>query len=149
MAKILYSTPGTLTLAIAGDASSPSLKNLANNTAVLSNAIATNRDQYSDWRLRYRGASMPTAGRQVRGWFIIDPGDMGTYEDGAAGVFPVRQPDLVFAVRAVATQQIIAVRNVLKPNGAFKILLLNDTGFAMTNTDDENQLHYSLYSDEV
>ena len=149
MANAIKYTSPSFTLGIAGDASSPTLKNLASGARILSTAIATSRDEWSDWRLRVRLASAPAAGRQVRGWFIADMGDQGAYEDGDASVEPFRQPDLVFAVRAVATQQVIVMRGVKKPNCAFKVLLLDDTGQAFTNTNDENQLHYSVYNDEI
>lgn len=147
---VKYSSPGTLTLTIAGDGSSPTLKNLANGSRILSNAISTTRDELSDWRLRVRLQSAPTAGRQVRCWFIQDVGDASAYEDGDASTEPLRQPDLIFAVRAVTTQQVIAgMRGVKKPNSAFKVLLLNDTGQTFTNTNDETQLHHSFYNDEI
>ncbi len=146
---IKYSVP-SFALAIAGDASSPTLKNLATGARILSAAMTTSRDEFSDWRLRVRLQSAPTAGRQVRCWFITDVGDQGVYEDGGVSVEPLRAPDLIFPVLAVTTQQIIGgMRRILKPNAAYKILLLNDTGVAFTNTNDENQLHLATYNDEV
>ena len=146
---IKYSMPVALTLVIAGDASSPTLKNLANSARLLSNAIASSRDQLSDWRLRVRLQVAPTAGRLVLGWFVVDTGDNAEYEDGDASTEPLKPPDLLFPVRAVLSQQVIALRRVLKPNTAYKVLIKNDTGQAFTNTDNENQLHNSLYNNEI
>jgi hypothetical protein len=145
---IKYGAIGALTLAIRGDATAPTLKNLANNARVLSDEIST-RDILSDWRLRVRLAVAPTAGRLVLAWFVIDVGDNNEYEDGDSATEGLKAPDLLFPVRAVTTQQVIAVRGIRKPNTPFKVLVRNDTGQAFTNVDNESQLHWSAYNDEI
>ena len=151
MATFPYSALGTKTLAIAGGATAPTLKNLADGARVLGDEINT-RNQIGEWLLRVRLVSAPTAGELVRVWFILDVGNPGTeeYEDGSATVEPIRIPDLFFPVRDVTTQQIIAATStpIRKPNSPFKCLLKNDTGVAFTNTDDENELFYSFFDTE-
>jgi hypothetical protein len=144
----LWSALGTFTLAIAGDASSPTLKNLASAGQILGNEIdwTADRSQYGIWQLRVRGASAFTAGSSVVVYFI-QAADGTNYEDGDTSVLPAKAPRIIFPVRAVSTQQIIDVDPVLFPATKFKPLLVNNGGQAFTNTTDENQLHYRPYND--
>ena len=148
---IQWTDVGAVTLAIAGDASSPTLKNLAAGGLILSNEIdpGATPDSYADFRLRVRFASAPVDKEIVFCYFLIDVGDAGAYEDGSITVEPNRNPDLFFSVRAVSTQQVIAIRQAVLPKSPFKILLKNDATPAFTNTNDENQLHYSVYNEEI
>jgi hypothetical protein len=147
---IKWSALGTFTLAIAGDASSPTLKNLANGSSILGNELdwTTDRSQFGLWQLRVRGASAFSTNGYVALYFIL-AADGTNYEDGSTSVTPAGGGYLVFPVRAVSTQQIITIPHVLFPPSKFKPLIVNFGGQAMTNTNDENQLHYRAYSDEV
>ena len=149
MATFPYSAVGARTIAIPGGATAPTLKNLADGARVLGDEIDT-RNQLSDWVLRVRFVSAPTAGVLVRVWFILDVGNASEFEDGSATVEPQRAPDLFFPVNAVTTQQVIAAAGVpiRKPNAPFKPLLKNDTLVAFTNTDNENELYYSFFDTE-
>jgi hypothetical protein len=145
---IKWGTPGALLTAIDGVTATPTLKNLAVGARVLSNEIAT-RDEFTDWRLKVRFGTAPTAGRLVLAWFLIDTGDNNEFEDGSDTVEPFKNPDLSFPVRGVTTQQVVALRGIRKPNSPMKILLKNDTNQGFTNTDSENVLSYSLYNLEI
>ena len=149
---ILWSDVSSATLVIAGDSSSPTLKNLSDGNRILSDEIdPAGGPRYGDFRLRCRFDSAPSAGELVQCWFILDVGDDGTYEDGSSSVQPLRSPDFIFAVRNVSTQQIISasLKEGLLPACPYKILLVNNAGQDMTNTDNENQLHYSTYKDQI
>lgn len=142
---------GTVSLVIAGDGSSPTLKNLANNAYVLSNEVdpgAGSLDLYAQYRLRLR-ASTPTKGVVARCWFILDIGDDNNYDITSGTNTPDRAPDFVFNGYAITSQQILqsipAV--VARPACPFKVLFQNVSGATLTNTDNENQLHESTYNE--
>ena len=145
-----WSALGTFTLAIAGDASSPTLKNLADATLLLGNEIdwTADRSIYGLWQLRCRGASAFAASAAIYVWFIL-AADGTNYEDGAAGVEPLKAPDIIFPPRAVSTQQNITRERIVFPPSKFKPLVKNAGGVAFTNTNDENQLHYRPYNTEA
>lgn len=143
---------GAVSLVIAGDASSPTLKNLSSNGYILSNEVdpgATSLDQYSNWRLRCRGATTMTKGVVAKCWYILDVGDGGAYDDTSGTNTPDRAPDFVFWGYAVSTQQVLqsTPRRVERPAAPFKVLFQNTSGVALTNTNDENQLHESTFND--
>ena len=147
---IKWSALGTRTLVINGDATPPSLKNLANSARVLGNEIdnATDRNQYADWHVDLRFAVAPAAGSVVEVYFV-EAHDGTNYEDGDSSTTPAKSPAFIVPVRAVATQQKIVVPYILLPPFKFKPLLLNSSGQALTNTDNENRLYYRAYNDEV
>lgn len=141
-------------VAIAGAAVAPTLKNLAaganklGDTIDLSGTDANDRDLFFDWELQVRGAVAFTAGEFVELYFI--PALDGTnFADGSDTIDP--QPELLahtFTVRAVSTQQRLGVTGLPAPLVPFKPLVINQTGQAFTNTDNENVLRYRLYSIE-
>jgi hypothetical protein len=68
--KTLWSALDTFTLAIAGDSSSPTLKNASAGTTVLGNEIdnTSGKHQFALWQFRVRGQSAFTAGEYVPLW---------------------------------------------------------------------------------
>lgn len=149
--EILWSALGTYTTAIAGAGVAPTLKNLASGGQKIGNAIdnATAKDQYSDWDLYCRFGSAPSAGGSCDLYFIQAVNGTN-YQDGDDSVAPpVTAYVGSFPVRAVTTQQRVALRGLLLPATLFKPLLINNSGQSMTNTDDENILSYRPYNDEI
>ncbi len=146
---IKWEDVGAVVLVLNGDATTPTLKNLGVDGLKISDEIdpGATPDSYMDFRLRGRWQSSPGKAI-VRCWFILDVGDAGAYEDGSDSVEPNRNPDFTFITRAVTTQQVMSARQIVIPKSPFKILLKN-TAIAMTNTDDENQLHSSKYNREI
>ncbi len=142
-----WGAQGTFTMAIAGAASAPTLKNLANAGQKIGNAIdnSSNRYIYADWDLFCRFASSPSAGGYVA-LYLIPAVDGTNYTDGDDSVAP--PPNLLiatFPVRAVSTAQRVSAIGLRLPNGVFKPLVVNVSGQAMTNTDNENVLSYRPY----
>lgn len=142
---------GAVSLVIAGGASSPSLKNLANSGYILSNEVdpgAGSLDLYSNWRLRLR-ATTPTKGVVAKCWFVLDIGDAGSDDITSGTNTPDRAPDFVFFGYAITTQQILqsVPSVVMRPPSPFKVLFQNTSGATLTNTDDENQLHESTFNE--
>lgn len=142
---------GSVSLVIAGDASSPTLKNLANNGYILSSEIdpgATSLDQYVTYRARQR-CTTATKGVVAKCWFILDVGDGGAYDDTSGTNTPDRAPDFVFYGYGVATQQVLQSTPAIitRPAHPYKVLYQNTSGATLTNTNDENQLHESKFND--
>lgn len=142
---------GAVTLRIAGDASTPTLKNKATAAYTLSDEIdpGATPDQYSNWRLKLR-ATTPTKGVVSKCWFILDVGDDNNYDVTDGTNTPSRAPDFVFYGHAITTQQYLqsTPRDVPRPPSPFKVLLQNTSGATTTNTNDENQLHESVFNDQ-
>lgn len=143
---------GAVSLVIAGDASSPTLKNKANNAYTLSSEIdpgATSLDQYANYRLKLR-ATTPTKGVVAKCWYVLDIGDNGNYDVTDGTNTPSRAPDFVFYGYAITTQQYLqsVPAVVVRPASPYKVLLQNVSGATTTNTDDENQLHESTFNDQ-
>jgi hypothetical protein len=153
MATVKWASPGSYTTLIAGAASSPTLKNLANAGKVLGNAVsqATAKDQYCSLDLLCRFASAPSAGGYVDVYFI--PAVDGTnYGDGDASTDPpLTYLVATLPVRAVTTAQRVGTgsRTIVMPPFDFKPLVKNNSGQAMTNTDNENVLSFRTYNDEI
>lgn len=151
MATNKWTDVGAVSLVIAGDASSPTLKNLANSGYILSNEVdpgAGSLDQYANYRLRLRGTT-PTKGIVAKCWYVLDVGDGGAYDDTSGTNTPDRAPDFVFFGYAVSTQQVLQSTPaiVTRPPSPYKVLFQNTTGVTLTNTNDENQLHESMFND--
>ncbi len=152
MATNKWTDVGAVSLVIAGDTSSPTLKNLASNGYILSAEVdpgAGSLDQYGNWRLRTRGATAMTKGVVAKCWFVLDVGDGGSYDDTSGTNTPDRAPDFVFYGYAVSTQQVLQSTPavVMRPPSPFKVLFQNTSGVGLTNTDNENQLHESTFND--
>lgn len=148
---IKWSALGTFTTAIAGAGTAPTLKNLANNAQKLGNEIdnTSGRNIYADLDLFCRFQSAPSAGGTCEVYFIQSV-DGTNYADGDDTVAPpITALVAVIPVRAVTTQQRIAYRQIVLPATKFKPLLINKSGQAMTNTDNENILSYRPYNEEV
>jgi hypothetical protein len=147
---VKWSALGTRTLVINGDASAPTLKNLANGARVLGAEIdgATDRNQVADWHLDARGASAFAVGSVVEVYFVVAHDDTN-YEDGDSSITPAKAPDFIVPLRNVSTQQKVVVRGIPLPPFKFKPLFVNTSGVALTNTDNENRLYYRAYNDEI
>jgi hypothetical protein len=120
---------GTATTAL-----STGLNSLANNALVASSAITLSTGepgyQRCEAELVVTYGTAPTANTACVVWLLREI-DGTNYEDGSSTVTPVRNPDLVFPLRAVTTAQRIVVTGDLPP-GSFVALLRNDgTGQAM------------------
>lgn len=142
---------GAISLVIAGDTSTPTLKNKTNNTYTLSSEIdpgAGSLDQYANYRLELR-ATTPTKGVVAKCWFILDIGDSGNYDVTDGTNTPDRAPDFVFYGYAVTTQQYLQSTPavVMRPPSPFKVLLQNTSGATTSNTDNENRLYESTFND--
>lgn len=150
--KVLWSALGTFTVAIAGAGVAPSLKNLADTQGSLGNVIDNTaaRDQYALWQLNCKMNSAPSASPYFELYFI-QSADGSVYEDATAGAgpFPARPADAIFPIRLVATSQVIILPAIPLPPGKFKPLLINRTGQAVTNADNENILQYRPVNDEL
>jgi hypothetical protein len=132
------------------------LKNSANNEGHVGVAIDnTNGHQYIRLWLRARLVSASTAGGYVNIWFLngMDLGSGIVHEDGAAGTTPTtppRPPDCVIPLNTtISTQQVVASPLLMAPPEDFKIMLVNKTGYALTNTNDENEVWYQFVDDEI
>lgn len=149
---IKWSALGTFATLIAGAASAPTLKNLANAARVLGNEVdptgAANRFPLALVQLKVRCAVAPTGSPFVSLYFLT-AADGTQYEDGDSSTTPARPADLVLPVRLVNTQQFIQLKNVLLPPSPFKPLVINSTGQALTNTDNENILSYRPYTEDL
>lgn len=150
--KIKWSAQASEVTLIAGATSSPTLKNLASGGRKLGNAYdqdaTANRDQYVDIQLKVTFAVAPTAG-DVVSLYLLPIVDGTNYEDGSDTVTPQRTPDRVFSVRAVTTVQYLIQKHILFPASDVKPLIINDTGEALSNVDNENELTMRAYTDEV
>lgn len=148
---VKWDAPQAYTLLIAGDASSPTLKNLANGGQVLGGTEIdgeTDLWMFADFKLRFRSTT-PTAGAAADLYLVLDL-DGNEYQDGDASIIP---PDSAwvagFVARAVTTQQVVVVRGIVLPPFKWKPVLINRFGSTLTNTNDENQLYYRPYSPEI
>ncbi len=138
----------TFTKVINGDGTAPTLKNLASGGTKLGSEVdnATDKKQAADFVLKVRGASAFAANAPVQ-LYLVPATDGTNYEDGSDSVTPPPSQLVgTFAVRAVATQQRIAIRGVLLSPGKFKPLIRNGTAVGFTNTDNENELYIRKYN---
>jgi hypothetical protein len=147
-----YTALGTFTLAIRGDGTAPTLKNLASGANKIGNEIdltgASDRQIYAVWQLRVRGATAFVAGEVVELYFVPSP-DGTNYTDGGDSVNPQKALlAFVFETRAVSTQLVLATPALVLPPVKFKPLVIKTTARGFTDTDDENQLHYRPVSVE-
>lgn len=148
--EIKWSTTlGTYTTLIAGAASAPTLKNLANNAQKLGNEIAGNRNRYCALELKCRFQVAPNTYGVVEVYFVpaVDNTQFADGDDSVAPGSIIRAAS--FPLRAVTTQQWLAECFVMLPPFDFKPLVINKSGQAMTNTDNENILSYRTYNEEV
>jgi hypothetical protein len=146
--EVKWETAASSTVGIAGDASSPTLKNLASAAGIVGSEIDnTDGHQMSAWQLRVRGDTAFTAGEYVQLFFLLAI-DGTNYEDGSTTVQPAKAAAVTFPMRAVDTQCVITIDNVILPPCKFKPLIWNATARGWTNTDDENQLRYITYNAE-
>ena len=151
--SIKYAALGSPITLIAGDGSSPTLKALASGASVVSaeydNGHADNRNRFAQIELACRAAVAPSGSPFFYLWFIRSI-DGTTFTDGDPSVMPARVADHIINVRTVATQQRVAVPGLVElPAGKFKVLLQNNTGQALTNTDGENVLRMVVVNDEI
>lgn len=149
---VKWSALGTYTTAIAGGADAPTLKNLANDGQKLGGEIdnATSaRDMYADFDLLCKFQSAPSTGGYVA-LYLIQSVDGTNYADGTDSVAPPATALVgTFPVRAVTDAQRVALRHVLLPPTKFKPLVVNKSGQAMTDVNDENVLSYRPYNEEI
>lgn len=145
-----WTEPTALAVSHHDDATSPTLKGLANSSGVLGDEIdnTTSRHLYLALELRCKGTSAFSSGGQVD-VYLIPSIDGTNYTNGDASVTPPStQWRWGFPVRADANQHVLAAEQVQVPPLKFKLLVVNRTGQALTNTDAENGLQYRLYSEE-
>lgn len=127
----------------------PTLKNLANAAQKCGAEIDNTSDLsiYADFELLWRLQSAPTAGAVIS-LYLVPTLDGSTYSDGADDSTAPAAHFLVgvFINRAVATAQRDEIRGVLLGPGKYKPVIVNSSGQAMTNTDNENLLKYRKYN---
>lgn len=134
-----WGTPGTYTDAFGAQA----LKNLANAATVLGSEIDNSgATSYTHMHLDFlfRLQSAPTANLTLDVYLI--PAVNGTnYADSAV---PIAGPQWLcsFPAQALNTAQRIAYLHLPVPRLKFKLAVVNSTGQALTNTNDENVLSY-------
>lgn len=148
---IKWSALGTFTTIINGDATAPTLKNLASTSSKLGSEVdnATSHNRYADFDLYCRFQSSPSANGYCE-LYLVQAVDSTNYADGSDSVAPAITTLVgTFPVRAVTTQQRVALRHVLLPNTKFKPIIINQSGQAMTNTDNENILSIRTYNEEL
>lgn len=150
---VKWSALGTFTTLIAGGASSPTLKALASGSAKIGDPVdptgSGDRYVYCDLDLYVRFASAPAAGSYVEIYFVRSV-DGTNYEDGSDSVTPAALALVArIPVRAVDTQQRIAVARLVLPGVKFKPLVKNTANQAFTNTNDENVLSYRVYTEDI
>lgn len=148
--KILWSALSSPATCLNNEATVPTLKALASDTLVLGAEIvnAANKEQLGDFELLIRCAVLPTGAPYVE-VFIVEALDGTNYEDGDVALRPARPASFVIPVRAVTTQQRIALTGIQLPPAKFKVLVVNKTGQALTNTNGENGLTLRTYSPEA
>lgn len=150
MATAKWSSPASAVTVINGDATAPTLKNLASAARKLGNEQdgATSLNLYAAFELLCRFASLPASGSVVSMYFVKCL-DGTNYEDGSDSVTPNGPIVRVFPIAALTTQQRIMVHHVLLPPFKFKPLIVNTAGVAMTNTDNENVLKMRTYEETI
>lgn len=148
--KIKWSTPNSAATCLNNDATSPTLKALANDGLVLGVEIdnAANKEQLGDFEFLIRCAVAPSGAPYVEA-FIVEAVDGTNYEDGDGSIRPARPASFVVPVRAVSTQQRIAIAGIPLAPAKFKVLVVNKTGQTLTNTNGENGLTVRTYSPEA
>jgi hypothetical protein len=152
MATVTWTAYANIATSINGDATAPTAKALANAAQKCGNEIDNTSALalYADFDLYWRGASAPAAGAYVA-LYLVPAVDGTNYADGADDT--VTPPDTAwvgsFPLRAVTTQQRVALRGVLLSPGKQKVVIINKSGQAATNTDNENILKYRTYSETV
>jgi hypothetical protein len=148
---VLWTSPSASVTVINGDATTPTLKNLSSGSTKLGDEVdgATDLVVFADFELQVRFASSPTAGRPVE-LYIVEAFDGTNYADGSDSVLPAGTSLAgAFLVRAVSTQQRIAISGVRLPPFKWKPLIRNNGGQNFTNTDDENVLRMRTYGLDV
>lgn len=119
------------------------LNSMANNTNVLSSAVAFETAdqgmQRCEGELVVTFPSAPTANTSFCVWLLREV-DGTNYEDGGTSVTPTRPPDMIFTVRAVTTAQRL-VQECDLPAGAPRALIRNDgTGQAIASSGNTLKL---------
>lgn len=150
VSELLWKAPTTEANPLLGAASEPTLKNLANGGRKLSNAINNDSDKkrFINLRVRLRGSSAFGSNAYVSIYIIYSWDGGSTYEDGSDSVTPAKPPFLVVPLAAVSTQQTLFFEKLPIKNFRFKLLFVNDSGVALTNTDNENQVFEYRTSEE-
>jgi hypothetical protein len=154
--RIPYSALGSFTTAIAGAATAPTLKNLANSGRKIGNAIdltgaGTARNVLVYFELLWRNASAPAANAPIE-LYLIPSIDGTNYDDADDSTDPPASHLIyTFQTRAVATAQRRSngPRPLILPAVKFKPFIYNKSGQAFTNTDNENVLSYRIVDYEV
>jgi hypothetical protein len=148
---VKWGTPSTVSTLINGDATTPTLKALANNGQKLGIEYdnETNKHQFASLELYWRAAATPATGATVE-LYLIPAFDATNYADGDDSVAPPYTALIgIYPIRLVTTQQRIVIRDVPLSPIKFKALAINKTGQAATSTDNENVLRMRLYNPEV
>ena len=148
--KIKWSALNSAAVLLNNDATSPTLKALANDALILGAEYdnSTNKEQLAEFEFLVRCASAPSGAPYLE-VFLVESFDGTNYEDGDGSTRPARPASFVVPVRAVSTQQRIVVSGIPIPPAKFKALVVNKTGQALTNTNGENGLSLRTYSPEA
>ena len=148
--KIKWSALNSAAVLLNSDGTAPTLKALAADALILGAEYdnAANKEQLAEFELLVRCAVAPTGAPYLE-VFLVESVDGTNFEDGDASTRPARPASFVVPVRTVATQQRIAASGVPIPPAKFKVLVVNKTGQALTNTNSENGLSMRTYSPEA
>ncbi len=142
-----YTVPSAFTTAIAGASSAPTLKNLGSGSNKLGNAIdlTSTKELLSNWELKVKFQSAPTANNSVDLYFIksIDGTNYETGDDSTAPMYTSYVGS--FLVQGSTNSQRIALKNIKLPNCIFKPLIVNSTLQSFTNVDNDNILSYTVF----
>lgn len=143
-------TLGSFTTLIAGVTATPTLKNLADNAVVVGNAISGNRHQYAGLELKCRFQASPNSYGVIEVYLVPDISG-SQYLDGAGSsvIPPATLRVASLPLRAVTTQQFTGEVLINLPPFNFVPVVVNKSGAAMTNTDNENILSYRPFNSEV
>lgn len=147
----MWEAPSAASTVINGDASAPTLKNLANNGQKLGAEVdnATAEDRWAEFELYVRGALAFDATGYIE-LYLQYAFDGTNYADGDDSVAPSGVAFVgAWPVRAVATQQRLPPLMVPILPFKFKPLIINKGGQAFTNTDNENVLKVRTFNEEA
>lgn len=126
---------------------STDLNSLANNALVLGAAVTPTDPNYpeAEIELVVGFGSAPTVNTAILVWFLRAP-DGTNYEDGGTSVQPLRNPDVIFTLRAATAQRI--TKRCKLPPGTIKALLKND-GTGQATNSSANTLKIKPITDQA
>lgn len=151
MATNQYSSLSSVTTAIDGTSSTPTLKNLASSGRKIGNEIdlTASRPTLSNWELKCKFGTGPTANKPVELYFIKAV-DGTNYEYGDDSNDPPLSALVgVFPTQSTTNSQRISLDGISLPNCKFKPYIYNKSGQGFTNVDSDNVLTFRTFNIET